>query len=173
VINRDADALELFLERMRCIPRFLSVFNVRAGVPLGKEDLLDLSQDVFAVVWHKLPGYAGDAGLESWVFRIALFEFRNATRRTRRRQSVDLDSVEEPSADPQEIADLAAVHQILAQLDPLDARILAMKHLEGLTFEELAARLAMPVNTVKSRYYRSLSGLRDRGGRAGQEGGAP
>ena len=68
----------------------------------------------------------------------------------------------EPAAAPDEQAFREALATALGEL-PADQRAVAhLKLWEGLTFEEIAARLDIPLNTAASRYRYALDKLRDR-----------
>jgi RNA polymerase sigma-70 factor (ECF subfamily) len=174
VVRRDGSALEQFIGRMQCVPRFVASGNSRLGRMLGPEGLEDLVQDVLAVVWRKLPEYRGDAALETWVFQICEFELRNALRRHASRRAASLDEVGEANASPPRLvacAEAADTLQVAMQrLDTTESMILRLKHFEGLTFEEMAARLASSPNTIKTRYYRALEKLRQELRRRGEDG---
>lgn len=161
------DAVEAFVQRMRCIPRFLAATNRRFGRPLSPEDLADASQQVFALVWSKADEFRGSARLETWVYPFCRLTFANMTRREQTRGSAadvaghELAYPAGSRGDGDHLDDAL----LLAALDRLDvdsAQVLRLKLFEGLTFEEIARRLSIPTNTVKSRHYRALADLRDR-----------
>lgn len=166
----DAEALELFVERMRCIPRILAVKNRRAGSPLASEDLADLAQDVFGTVWRRLDSYAGEASLESWVFRFCVLMLMDAVRRRSRRPVPLAGSEEGPASEPPggggarqaavEPLDYEHVHAALDRLPREESEVVVLKQFDGLTFERIAERLNLSPNTAKTRYYRGLERLR-------------
>ena len=55
---------------------------------------------------------------------------------------------------------LELVERCLDRLGSPDADVLRLKHLQGLTFEEVADLTGDSVNTIKSRHYRGLTKLR-------------
>ena len=168
--ERASDAL---FGRLRCLSRFVAALNQRYGGPFDAHEIADLVQDALLIVWRKLDSFHGPDGLESWVLRIARFEFQNALRK-RFRQGPDHQPLEraeevEGGADPAlEVLDAQALAQALAELDPGTERTIRMKHFCGLTFEEIGAQLGCSPNTAKTRYYRGLMRLAD-----ALEGGEP
>ena len=54
-----SDAVERFIDRMRCVPLILAKRNARRGSFLNNEDIEDLTQEVLAIVLRKLDTYAG------------------------------------------------------------------------------------------------------------------
>ena len=55
-----------------------------------------------------------------------------------------------------------AVETALATLSPQDREILTLKHLDGLTYKDLAQRLGIPTGTVMSRLYDARRRLRQK-----------
>jgi RNA polymerase sigma-70 factor, ECF subfamily len=164
LLNEDT-AFERFLERMAVLPRILDVLNSRLGRPLNDHDLADLAQDTLILVWKKLPSFAGEATLETWVFGVARLELMNAVRKLRRRgagaQALDTERLEAPVHDRESKLDYAVLHEALARLDPLEADVVRLKHFDDLTFEVIGERRSISVNTAKTRYYRGIRHLHE------------
>lgn len=150
--------------RMRCVPAILRLHNARLGAILPGDELDDVVQDTLAALWKKLPGYAGDAKLETWAYRFCVLELRGALRRRRNRPRAlpeTAPDVQEPEAEPEVASvDYEDLHESLARLTPAEERAVRLKHFSHLTFEEAAERLDVSPNTVKTRYYRALGRLR-------------
>ena len=66
------------------------------------------------------------------------------------------------TADPDEAAFRAELSAALDKLPPDQRAVVHLKLWEGLTFEEIAAALEIPLNTAASRYRYGLDKLRDR-----------
>lgn len=160
------DAIERFVQRMRCVPRILAAQNARMGRPLDEHDLADLTQDTLVVIWRKLDQYAGHAPIEGWVYRLCCLELMNGIRRKRRqpRLASDLSSgvtPERTSEAPRGPWEYEDVHSGIDWLGGHEAEVIRLKHFEDLTFEEIGRRLAVSPNTVKTRYYRGLIKLQE------------
>lgn len=176
-MKRDPQALTDLSERLKCVSRILAAQNARGGRPLGAHDLADLTQNTVVVILKKLPSFEGRGPLEGWVYRICCLEFMNEVRRHRKLPKPDgeIDArVEEAGgsqsdADPFEFEEL---NQALASLEEDEARLIERKHFDALTFEEIAQRLGVPTNTVKTRYYRAIGRLRVLMGAEGFQGGS-
>jgi RNA polymerase sigma-70 factor (ECF subfamily) len=164
LLNEDG-AFARFVERMAVLPRILDVLNTRLGRPLNDHDLADLAQDTLILVWKKLPSFAGEATLETWVFGVARLELMNAVRKIRRRTDVsrplDTERLEAPVVERESKLDYAVLHEALARLDPLEADVIRLKHFDDMTFETIGARRNISVNTAKTRYYRGIRHLHD------------
>ena len=196
-------ALDEFVQRMRCIPRILASKNRRLALGLDPGDLDDLAQEVLAAVWARLGTFEGRSTLESWVYGFCVQKLMNALKRLAHRPRAVGGGTREPAiadraprepgarretcaapvlvdpalADPAldtgRRADAVRLYACIGSLDPIESEAIRLKHFEGLTFEELAARTGVSPNTAKTRYYRGIERLRVLlGRRFGGEGGA-
>ncbi len=159
VLGGRPGALESLIERMRCVPRILAAQNARLGRPLDDHDLADLSQDVLALVWQKLPEYEGRSELAGWVYRICLLQLMNAARRRQRRRHQELDEGSPDLRDRAEPFEHEELHAGLSRVPAEEAEIIRMRHFEDLSLDAVAKRLGQPTSSVKSRYYRGLERL--------------
>jgi RNA polymerase sigma-70 factor, ECF subfamily len=162
VLRGDAEAVERFIVRMRCVPRILAALNLREGRRLDRELISDLEQDTMVVVWRKLAEFHPGAPLESWSYGIAYLEYRNACRRSARAKQIQVPLAGDPPAvvgggEHEGIG----IEEALELLERDDARVIRLRHEENLTFEAIGAQLGMPMNTAKSRYHRGLKRLRE------------
>jgi RNA polymerase sigma-70 factor (ECF subfamily) len=132
------------------------------GRPADAEDAL---QEVFLSVHRGLPAFRGEAGLATWVFRVALREGLRV--RARRRDGVPLDDGASAQAATGTEARLEARHEarrVLAALEHLSAgqrAVLALFAVEGLGHPEIAAILGVPEGTVWSRLFAARTRLRE------------
>jgi RNA polymerase sigma-70 factor (ECF subfamily) len=159
------EAIAGFVRRMRCVPLSLAAQNAHLGRPLNEHDIEDVSQEVLVLIWNKLGTFAGLSTLETWVYRFTSFELMNAIRRKRTRQRIG-ELEREPAVNAALDArtqrlEYEHVHLALAKLDTESAELIRLKHFQELTFEEIGARLSMPTNTAKTKYYRGLDKLRE------------
>lgn len=164
VLQSRSGSSEALVGRLRCLARFMAALNARAGRPFDTHELSDLVQDSLLVVWRKLDRFRGPDGLESWVLKIARFEFQNALRKKARRSTVVGDLAEgfdvaAPGDEAERVLARHTLDQVMESLEPEAARTVHLKHYEGLTFEEIGARMQCSANTAKTRYYRSISRL--------------
>jgi RNA polymerase sigma-70 factor (ECF subfamily) len=127
----------------------------RLGAPV--RDLEDLAHDVFVVVHRHLHEYDSTRPLRPWLFGIAmrvLSDFRSVLRNAREIPSEISDAVDEgrgPDAQLQESEARAMLMKALDGLD-LDRRaVFVMHELDECSAPEIAAALAVPLNTVYSR----------------------
>ncbi len=114
----------------------------------------DLTQETFLAVLRGVARYEPRALVRSYLFGIAL-KLLYAARR--KRETAPLaDEIAAPSKDE----DSLWVRQALARLEPNDREILMLREYEQLSYAEIAELLRIPVNTVRTRLFRSRMALR-------------
>jgi len=86
---------------------------------------------------------------------------RGARDRHHERFGAEKSSAFAPSSDPDEAAFRAELSAGLGQLPPEQREVVHLKLWEGLTFEQIAAAVEIPVNTAASRYRYGLDKLRE------------
>ncbi len=155
------------IDRLRVVRVTVSHENRRRGNPLSDDELEDLIQDTLTAIWGKLDQFEGYGRLEAWFCRFAVMEFRGRWKKIRRRSAYHDSAPHDPASIAAEDRAKPSwtreeLYQGLESLGPPDSRIIAWKTLEGLTFDDIAARLSWSSNTVKTRYYRGLRKLRAR-----------
>ena len=159
------DFVRLFERRIRALlSRFLH----------DDRDIDEAAQDTFVQAWRHLDRFRGDAAPFTWLYRIAVNE---ALQRTRRKkldtQTLDdladvLDSAVDPSVlrpvAPEIAAEDHEVQEFLAErlsLLPLDLRApLVLRDLEGWSNQEVADLLDLSVSAAKSRIHRARMKIR-------------
>lgn len=143
------------------------------------EEASDLTQDTFLSALTAIKGFRGEAGIKTWLFRIAINHSRNRFRWWKRRKrdfTVSLDAeigssetkVHETLADggksPEESAIANEREQALLgalnELPDVFREAIVLCDLEGLTYEEISATLGINIGTVKSRIARGREDLR-------------
>lgn len=167
VLDRDAQATDEFVGRMRCIPAILRLRNRRLGSPLDDALLQDLAQDVLVALWPKLEQYDGSVRLEAWVYRFctnkhfALVRDRGLRIHIERPSALPMDEHHGKQPAANQTGDTELLHTALAALDPGVAEVVRLKHFEEQTFDQIGERLNVSSNTAKTRYYRALKRLRE------------
>ncbi|MFO0808763.1 MAG: sigma-70 family RNA polymerase sigma factor [Gemmataceae bacterium] len=151
----DADAFaELVARWQRPIARFLARLVDADRVP-------DLTQDVFVRVLRAAPRYRPTARFSTWLFQIAVNVARDAGRRKRFEAAPLGDDT--ACDDDTEQRDLAsAVAAAVAELPQPLREVVALRHDQGMNFEDMARLLGTPASTLKSRFAVALGRLRVR-----------
>lgn len=135
------------------------------GGPVADQD--DLIQEVFVVVYRRLPDFDG-RNLAGWLYRIAAHQVRDYRRlvwiKHIFRRSVALSS-EVPSTRPTPVMMLETrerqrnLDRLLETLSvPLRAAFVLFE-IEGYTAEEISEMQSVPTNTVRARIHRARKKL--------------
>ena len=118
----------------------------------------DLTQETFLAVMRGVVRYEPRASVRSYLYGIA-FRALLAERRKQSKDSGSLRENEEPSIN--NAPDTALwVREALAKLDANDREILMLREYEQLSYDEIAGLLRLPLNTVRSRLFRSRMALK-------------
>lgn len=145
------------------------IYNFAYRLTGNRDDAADLTQDVLLRVRRGLGSYTPGT-FEGWLWRITRNAFIDEIRRRSRRPTVAFpegDHVDVGAAPPPEDV-LAAVRlgedvqAALLEL-PFEFReAVVMCDVVGLTYEEIAEAVGVPIGTVRSRIHRGRRELRER-----------
>ena len=137
------------------------------------EDAQDIAQEAFVHAFEKLSSFKGQAAFYSWLFRIALNASISARRKTRRmsasvetrREESGLEPMDDnPANEPSYAMDVAdrqrLVRQALSELSDEFRTALVLKEMDGMSYEEIADVVEIPLGTVRSRIHRARLELR-------------
>ena len=129
---------------------------------VGIDRAADASQDTFLTAQKVLHKFRGESNLTTWLFGIAHNECRRISRKSRCEPVLLEIDPEIPSQSNGEsaIVDRNVLHQALLKLSPEHQEVVILHEIEGLTYEEAAAILNVPVGTVKSRLHHAFLLLR-------------
>jgi len=122
-------------------------------------------QQAFVHAWKARSNFDPDRALGPWLRSIVRRTAVDAWRRERRHTVHSLHEVapsDLPSVDPPSIAaasDVWTVRQAIDALPPTSREVVRLAHLEQLTQSEIAARLDVPLGTVKSRTHQAYRQL--------------
>jgi RNA polymerase sigma-70 factor (ECF subfamily) len=118
----------------------------------------ELAQETFVAVLRGIERYEPRATLRSYLYGIAMKILMAERRKSARRESSAAGSAD-PSADSRVEAGIW-VRRAIEQLDAEHRDILLLREFEQLTYDEIAALLRLPVNTVRSRLFRARTALK-------------
>jgi RNA polymerase sigma-70 factor, ECF subfamily len=127
---------------------------------LGKDDAQDASQEVWVRVWKNIRNFRGESAFTTWLYRITvntcLSLRQKEARRDERELGDEMPYLSEPSggdADP-EAATLNAerreeIQAALVHVRAEHRAALVLRHMEGLSYAEIAEVLQVPDGTAK------------------------
>lgn len=156
----------------------LTGFCVKALADHGLAE--EITQEVFVRAWRNCARFDATlttgavpavAPLRTWLFAIARNAVIDAVRIRNRRPALHRDvgwEISQP--DPRDtFASFDTVDQVrdgMAHLSPVHREVLIAIYIDGLTYDQAAARIDVPTGTVKSRVYYALRALRSQLDRA-------
>lgn len=128
-----------------------------------REDAIDVTQTAFMRAYEHLDRYDPAQPFRSWLYRIAVNEALDQVR-ARRPSEVLLEEMPDhrDSPDQQALREEGeqALQSALMYLKIEHRKVIVLKHLQGLSYEEVAQILDCPVKTVKSRLFTARQALR-------------
>ena len=117
----------------------------------------DAAQDAFIQAWLHLPSFRPGTSLRNWIYRIAVNAALDVLRREPKTPLVDLETLSMPdSAAGPEIVLLEkerafAIQRAILSLTEANRSALTLREYGGLSYQEIAATLNIPLGTVMSR----------------------
>ena len=125
---------------------------------LEKERAEDLTQEAFVVLIRNSVRYEPRSLFRAYLYGIAM----NLLSAERRKQGRREEELPDMTACPHENAETALwVREALEKLDSHDREILMLREYEQLSYSEIASLLHVPINTVRSRLFRSRLELKN------------
>jgi RNA polymerase sigma factor (sigma-70 family) len=122
------------------------------------EDADDATQHAMVKLATELPAFRGAAKLSSWLFTIVKRECLRLLARLRR--DVLADDLDDRLATAHEPDILLALQRALSSLDPMLREVLLLRDVEELTGPEVAGRLRISLEAMKSRLHRARTEMR-------------
>jgi len=139
---------------------------------------MEVSQKTFISMCRNLGGLQDVLRFKSWLYKIAVNYCREELRKTKANRTTPFEFVMNPEAEnsprwegsslrhenperqfqQRELSDI--LQQALLTLSDEQREVVIMKEYEGLKFREIAEVLNISENTVKSRMYYGLDGLK-------------
>lgn len=120
----------------------------------------DLVQETFSEAWRALASLSSAQAARAWLFAILRHRHAHLVRGASRRPTV-ATGVDELVATVRDDATQSALQRALDRLDERFKEALLMVFLEGLTCQETADALGVPLGTVLSRIHRGRAALRE------------
>lgn len=156
-------------------------FRLAFAIVHNEADARDICQEVWLTVWKQLATFRGESRFTTWLHPIITRRSLDHLRKRRRwfdrflPFGTDDDSVAtapEPvtTDDARQQAEgndtVSRVRAAIATLPPKQRVVLALRELEGLSYEEISAATGVPTGTVMSRLFHARRLLAEKlGGR--------
>jgi RNA polymerase sigma-70 factor (ECF subfamily) len=161
-LQGEVTAFEQLVERHRGI-----VFRVAARI-VGPDEAEDVCQDAFLRAFHRLGQYRGTAPFRTWLLQITQNAALNTLAWARRRptepadessEAADRDPIRQPATELERRERQQRLELKLRALRPEYRSLLVLRDLEGLSYNEIADVLDMPLGSVKGRLHRARGEL--------------
>jgi RNA polymerase sigma-70 factor (ECF subfamily) len=131
-------------------------------------DAEEIAQDAFIRAYGALQGYGPERiralTIRPWLYQITLNVWKNRVRRKQLPRMELVDEIASRGDGPEREAETAvrkeAVTEALAALPARFREAVVLRHIEELSYSEIAAVLDQPVGTVKANVHRGIDALR-------------
>ena len=160
-LKQDSDAFGQLVERYATV-----IVNLAYRMVGDRTEAEDLAQETFVAAFKALPRFRADSKFSTWLYRIAANKCKDWLRAKRPGQGVqdvDVDEVLDAGVAAEERTPerLLSQQQVAAQLDraiqrlpPLYREAFVLKHVEGLSYEEMQEIVGVNADTLKMRVYK-------------------
>jgi RNA polymerase sigma-70 factor (ECF subfamily) len=156
-----------------------SVYGMALRFIGGRGEAEDVAQEVFLRAYRGLEGFKGNAKLSTWLYRITFNLCADWRRRNKRadRRAATIEAAAELADHrvslEEGMLETEKRDQVRRALESLDERyrsVVVLLYYQKMSYEQIAAVLALPVKTVETRLYRARKMLRELL-ESGEEGG--
>jgi RNA polymerase sigma-70 factor, ECF subfamily len=170
VVKGDVEAFGVLVERYQD-----RIYSAVHNYVTNPDDAVDIAQDAFVKAYAKLRSFDAGSAFYTWLYRIAVNTAIDFLRRRKSRPADSLDddkfttvgfepASQNPRSNPERVAILdeqrRALRASIGRLSNKLRAVLVLHDVEGLSQEEVAEILRVPVGTVKSRVSRARAELR-------------
>ena len=166
VRDGDKQAFDLLVAKYQ--RRLMRLLSRIVHDPAEAEDVV---QETFIKAYRALRHFRGDSAFYTWLYRIGINTAKNflATQGRRTPTSTEADAEQaEACNDGEPLRDINTPESMLASKQiaqtvnaamdalPVDLRTaIALREIEGLSYEEISDIMACPIGTVRSRIFRA------------------
>lgn len=161
VLSGDEDAYRLLVRRYGGV-----LYDHASRMVGNRDDAADLVQRAFVSGFRKLSSCREPDRVGAWLFRI-LSNLAKDHARNPRRRDVSLESipeVPEPAGNPLDSVERGEMgrrlREALEKLTPDQREAFVLKHVEGRSYEEMAAVLDVSPASLKMRVHRAREALK-------------
>ena len=138
----------------------------------NEQDALDVSQEAFLKAYRSIDGFRGDCAFSTWLYRLTANAATDLLRSRKSGKLVSLEALQEqetgfdppddaptPEEETEKRETFSELSEALMQLSEDSRKILLLREIGGMSYEELAAELCLEPGTVKSRLNRARAKL--------------
>ncbi|HRI58152.1 MAG TPA: sigma-70 family RNA polymerase sigma factor [Saprospiraceae bacterium] len=153
-----------------------AIFQMMLQRVKNAEDAQDLTMEAFEKAFRKLHFYSPTHAFSTWLFKIALNNLIDFTRKKQpltihfgdgvalagfetdwlQNHRSEMPTPEEAMMQEQRIR---LIRQLLNRLDERYRRMIELRYYEDMSYEEIAQHLDLPIGTVKAQLYRAKENM--------------
>ncbi|HAH86582.1 MAG TPA: RNA polymerase subunit sigma-24 [Armatimonadetes bacterium] len=153
------------------------VYNFAYRMAGNYDDASDIASEALIKVFNAIGSFRGEASFTTWLYRIVTNVYLDHRKRRRGRGDVSLDEyleldegsvprqVVDTAPTPSEEFEIRARNDVLmravGELPEYQRMMVLLFHGQGLSYEEIAEIMSLPIGTVKSRLNRARLALRE------------
>lgn len=163
-LGGDADAYSTLVERYGG-----RVYNIALRITNDRDAANDCAQEAFIRAYRALHQYDPGLPFGPWLYRIATNASLNHVQRWHAHETAVEEfpeSSEEPEEGPEATAlrreELAEVVSAMEELPAAYRAALTLRHMQQLSYQEVADALGIPLGTVKTHLHRARAALKAR-----------
>ena len=144
------------------------IYNVAFSFVGDHDSAEDITQEVFVKAYSKLSSFRGEAGLGTWLYRIALNVSLNYLQQRRRKMARTIDllngtvHVASHDSHAEAVEQRAHIERALHELPTLQRAAVILRHLDGLSTKQVSQILKCSEGTVKTHLFRGLRKMRSK-----------
>lgn len=161
VLNEDKDYFEEIVNRYKNL-----VFSVVTRMVANREDIYDLSQEIFIKMYKNLDKYSTEYKFSTWCMRIStnhIIDFRRKKKIQQVALTENCYNIEDHRTPLLEVISqekILKIHKELESLPAIYSEVLILYHLKGFSYQEIADEIEEPLSKVKNRISRGRKLLR-------------
>lgn len=151
------------------------VYSLALRMLHNAEDASEATQEVFLAAWQGLHGFREEARFATWLYRIAYNYCLKVLETHKRDAAAQAELIAATGRDHSPGGLIAARHARDAEeamrdtvrgeiehLPPKYRLVLVLRHLQDLSYEEMAEIMRVPIGTVKTQLFRARALLKER-----------
>jgi len=141
-----------------------TIFNLALRMIRNSDDAADIAQSVFVKAYENLERFDPQFKFFSWLYRIAVNESLNALEQRKRFEGLDGNDLAAETSDEKDdeaVIEERRIQDGLMMLNVEHRAVIVLKHMQGLSYREIAQVLDLPEKTVKSRLFSARQSFKD------------
>jgi RNA polymerase sigma-70 factor (ECF subfamily) len=130
---------------------------------VGSQYADDVTQQVFIQVFRHLDRFSGESAFSTWLYRVTVNEALQHLRqhRTRRADALLVEPEDTRPDSNRQIEERELLDRALAEIDSDLRVVFVLREVDGLSYEEIAKTMDVPMGTVASRLSRARQELQE------------